>query len=260
MVLVKAPNNRIPPTPRSGAADANRSMASWGYMSTEITLNKTQNKEYRLPCGQCLGETRHKVLESVDVKGDDPGWDYQYVDNYQIVQCQGCDSLSFRKCHSDSEDFVYDEEEQTTLYVEKVDLYPSRVAGRHQLRQAHFLPPSVSPIYDETHGALANKQPILAGVGIRALVETVCNEKGAAGYSLENKIDDLVTKGLLTQAGAETLHSMRILGNEAAHQVKPHSDQTLNLAMDVVEHLLTDVYILPAATKKLPKRNATPAP
>jgi hypothetical protein len=64
-------------------------------MSTEITHNQTQNKEYRLPCGQCLGETRHKVLESVDVKGDEPGWDYQYRDNYQIVQCQGCDSISF---------------------------------------------------------------------------------------------------------------------------------------------------------------------
>jgi len=48
---------------------------------------------------------------------------------------------------------------------------------------------------------------------------------------------------------------MRILGNEAAHEVKPHSEETLNLAMDVVEHMLNDVYILPASTSKLPKRN-----
>jgi hypothetical protein len=228
-------------------------------MNTEITINKTQNQEHRLPCGQCLGKTRHKVLESVDVEGHDPSWDYQFFDNYQIVQCQGCDSISFRKCHSDSEDSIFDEENEEDIYVDRVDLYPSRIAGRHKLRQAHFLPSTVSRIYDETHSALSNKQPILAGVGIRALVETVCNEESATGSSLEKKIDDLVTKGVLTQAGVETLHSMRILGNEAAHQVKPHSEETLNLAMDVVEHLLNDVYILPAVTKRLPKRNASTA-
>lgn len=182
---------------------------------------------------------------------------FRVSDNYQIVQCQGCDSISFRFGHSDSETFLYDEENNEIIHTESVELYPSRVAGRHKLRQAHFLPQAVSRIYDETHSALSNKQPILAGVGIRALVETVCNEKAAVGYSLENKIDDLVTKGVLTQTGAETLHSMRILGNEAAHEVKPHSEETLNLAMDVVEHLLNDVYILPAATKALPKRNTS---
>jgi hypothetical protein len=229
-------------------------------MSEEITLNKTQNKEYRLACGKCLGETRHKVLQSVEVKGEDPRWDYEYRDNYQIVQCLGCDSISFRFGHSDSETFIYDEENNEMIHTESVEIYPSRVAGRHKLRQAHFLPQAVSRIYDETHSALSNKQPILAGVGIRALVETVCNEKAAAGSSLESKIDDLVTKGVLTQTGAETLHSMRILGNEAAHEVKPHSETTLNLAMDVVEHLLNDVYVLPAATKALPKRNTPTSP
>jgi len=226
-------------------------------MPETTNLNKTQNEELRLPCGKCLGETRHKILQSVDVEGEDPGWDYYYATSYQIVQCQGCDTLSFRKCHSNSEDMDFDEDKGEGYCIEKVDLYPSRVAGRHKLRQGHFLPAIVSRIYDETHSALCNKQPILAGVGIRALIETVCNEKTASGGNLEQKIDNLVVKGVLTQNGAETLHSMRILGNVAAHEVKPHSERTLSLAMDVVEHLLTDVYILPAATEKLPKRNTT---
>jgi len=112
----------------------------------------------------------------------------------------------------------------------------------------------ISRIYSETHSALCNKLPILAGIGIRALVETVCKEKVAVGSNLEQKTDDLVGKGVLTQIGAETLHSMRIVGNEAAHEVKPHSEETLGLAMDVVEHMLNDVYILPARTSNLPKR------
>lgn len=228
-------------------------------MSEEAIINKTQNEEHRLPCSRCAVKTRHKVLESVDVKGEDPAWDYYYTNNYQIVQCQGCDEISFRKCHSNSEDVYFDEEEGVGYPIEKEELYPSRVAGRHKLRQSDFLPAAVSRIYDETHAALCNKQPILAGVGIRALIETVCNEESAVGGNLEKKIDNLVTKGVLTKNGAEILHSLRILGNVAAHEVKPHSELTLSLAMDVVEHLLTDVYILPGATKKLPKRNTSPS-
>jgi len=63
--------------------------------------------------------------------------------------------------------------------------------------------------------------------------------------SLLLKIDDLVVKQILTPAGSTILHKIRTLGNEAAHEVKPHSEKQLGLAMDVVEHVLTDVYILP---------------
>ena len=196
------------------------------------------------------------MLQSVEVKGEDFDEGFQSEDVYQIVQCQGCDSVSFRKSRSDSEDHI-DDGINDIRYFESVELYPSRVAGRHKLRQVHFLPYTISRVYAETHSALCNKQPILAGIGIRALVETVCKEKAAIGFTLEKKIDNLVENGVLTHMGAETLHSTRILGNEAAHEVKPHSEETLNLAMDVVEHMLNDVYILPADTSKLPKRGSS---
>ena len=80
---------------------------------------------------------------------------------------------------------------------------------------------------------------------MRALIETICKEKGTAGKYLNNKIDDLVKKGFLTPVGAKTLHKIRTLGNDAAHEVKPHSEKQLSLAMDVAEHLLDEVYILP---------------
>ncbi|WP_305800612.1 hypothetical protein, partial [Thiolapillus sp.] len=38
---------------------------------------------------------------------------------------------------------------------------------------------------------------------------------------------------------------LRTLGNEAAHEVKPHNNATLTLALDVIDHLLKGVYILP---------------
>lgn len=93
--------------------------------------------------------------------------------------------------------------------------------------------------------ALSNQAPVLTGIGLRALLETVCKEKNATGHDLLKKIDSLVSSGILTPASAAILHKIRALGNAAAHEVKPHSDKQLGLAMDIVQHLLKDVYILP---------------
>lgn len=220
-----------------------------------VDINKSQGEECRVPCRNCDVQTRHKVLLSVDIYEEEssPYFDYWYADSYQIVQCQGCDDVSFRKVHTNSEDIDHDPDTGKQSLDANIDVYPSRVAGRHKLRRAHLLPFGVSGIYDETHAALCNKQPILAGIGMRALIEAVCQEEQAAGRNLEQKIDDLVTLEVLTKSEAEMLHGTRILGNTAAHEVKPYSEVMLGDAMDVVEHLLTNVYILPFAAEKLPK-------
>lgn len=99
--------------------------------------------------------------------------------------------------------------------------------------------------------------PVLAGIGLRALVETVCKEREAEGKNLEQRIDNLVAQGVLTLDGAEFLHSLRIMGNQAAHEVKPHPVADLNLAFDVIEHVLTGVYLIPNRAAQLPQRRTT---
>lgn len=107
-----------------------------------------------------------------------------------------------------------------------------------------YLPANVRRIYDETLIALPSEAPVLAGIGLTALIETICKEKNATGPNLLAKIDSLVSSGILTPASAAILHKIRTLGNAAAHEVKPHSDRQLGLAMDILQHLLKDVYIL----------------
>jgi hypothetical protein len=85
------------------------------------------------------------------------------------------------------------------------------------------------------------------------LVEVVCKERKAPGKDLQKRIDGLVENGDLTAAGAAILHSIRTMGNEAAHEVKAHASEDLSTAFDVVEHLLMGIYILPAKASKLPR-------
>ncbi|WP_419601156.1 DUF4145 domain-containing protein, partial [Thiolapillus sp.] len=114
-----------------------------------------------------------------------------------------------------------------------------------------LLPSNLQLIYNETIKSINFGQAVLTGMGIRAIVETVCKDinankdKNANRKDLCEKINDLATQGVLTKKDADILHKLRILGNEAAHEVKPHNNATLTLALDVIDHLLKGVYILP---------------
>jgi hypothetical protein len=220
-----------------------------------VDLNQNQGEEHWLLCPSCNKETLHKVLVSaeIDERFDDGDELFINWDSYQIVQCQGCQTASFRRTHQDSEDIPADPNE-TQIPIAFIELYPKRIAGRRELPNSYLLPRQVSEIYRETLTALANNLLILAGIGIRALVEAVCKERQTTGRSLSQRIDDLVTQGVLTRDGAEILHSLRLMGNKAAHEVKPHGEDDLNIAFDVIEHLLNGVYVLPKMASRLPKR------
>lgn len=215
-------------------------------------VNGTLGEEHRLPCVTCSGTPVHHVMASFDEKGshDEGDNSYEWNDHYQIVQCQGCKNISFRDARTNSEDYFQISRDEFEHAVTE-ELFPSRLAGRKGIDKEMriFLPPDIGVIYNETIRAMANQSPVLAGIGLRALLETVCKEKQAAGKDLSNKIDDLQVKSVLTPTNAAVLHRIRTLGNDAAHEVKPHTEGQLGVAMDVMENLLREVYILPKQFK-----------
>jgi len=147
----------------------------------------------------------------------------------------------------------YDDHAMIDVPIERIHVYPRRIL-RREMEEIHLLPTAVRAIYSETRSSLANKENILGGMGIRALVESVAKDRGATGNTLSQKIASLVRIGLLTQVKGDFLHILRDMGNESAHEGKGHSEAELLAALDIVEHLLNDVYILPAKVKDLPKK------
>jgi hypothetical protein len=97
---------------------------------------------------------------------------------------------------------------------------------------------------------------IMAGFGIRAIVEAICKDNEMEGRNLQQKIDSLVNAGLITQAGATILHNLRFMGNAAAHEMKAHAPKELNAAFDAVDYLLKGVYILPKQAQNLPSASS----
>jgi hypothetical protein len=210
--------------------------------------NKTTGNEIELPCQKCDVETYHKVVKSI-YRRSDTDWGI-YWNDHQIVMCLGCRNLSFRK-NWGSDDIIDQDENGDFVYDENEELFPNRVPGRKEIKHFYELPTQVRKVYQETHRAISSNQPILAGIGIRAIVETVCTEKKAKGYTLEERIDALVKLGVLTKDGASILHQTRFYGNNAAHDAIVISPEKLGILMDIAENLLKNVYVLPNQALKL---------
>lgn len=238
-------------------------MVNW---KEKVTLNKSRGKSLAVTCNRCAIETKHKILAAVEVDHRamntwiEDGHEIEYEEmwataDYEIIRCLNCESVSFRESRMFSEDTNFDPRIELDIPVERVEVYPKHLLGRKGITELSHLPSNVTEIYHETRSALANDLGILAGMGLRALIEAVCKEKKAKGKNLELLIDDLVTKGFLARMSADFLHSLRILGNAAAHDGKKHSDQDLLSALEIVENLLVTVYILPVRAKNLPKKS-----
>jgi hypothetical protein len=115
------------------------------------------------------------------------------------------------------------------------------------------IPNIVQSIYRETLSAIQRKLFTLAGIGVRAIVEAVCKQQNTPGDGLLKQIDNLVQQGLLTPSGSSILHGIRLLGNNAAHEIKAPTEKQAIAAMKVIDHLLLGAYVLPEEAKILPK-------
>lgn len=206
-----------------------------------------------IPCQVCNRETRHKVLSETSL-------DWSFADGlvdvwttHEILQCQGCLNISYAETSACSEDIDYSEDGEPYL-PKKKKYFPNRIVGRAKLESLYALPYGVAKIYEEAHDALCSDLPILSGFGLRAIVEAVCNDKQVSGGNLKEKINGLHSMGLITNDGATILHSLRFMGNDAAHKMKVHTAPQMSAAFDVVEYLLMGVYILPEKAEILPKK------
>jgi hypothetical protein len=206
-------------------------------------------------CQTCGTETAHVHIAGVSSEDCSPDGDVHVWDTYAVMQCRGCKTVSFMHTFGNSEDY----DPETGQTTDSLLLYPSRIQGRPVLRDVWSLPTQIKQIYEETRKSIIEDLPILAGIGIRAIIETVCKEQAAEGKNLKLKIEKLSSMQLIARTEANILHSLRFMGNAAAHETKAHSSQELNTAFDIVEHLLNTVYLLEEQHSRLKKNSAVAA-
>ena len=88
----------------------------------------------------------------------------------------------------------------------------------------------------------------LSGIGLRALIESICKDQGMQ-ENLEKRIDGLASNGVLTIRQASILHAHRFLGNAAAHEITSAHPSELDVALEIAEHVLKTIYMIPSSQK-----------
>lgn len=194
-------------------------------------------------CNSCGRKTYHTVEGGHSYTSND---DYnQYKVAHQVVKCKGCSTVSFRKEYHDYDE-AFQQEDGEWDYPLTVDTYPKSI--KESVKKS-YLPELVSEIYSETCSAYSQGSLVLAGIGLRATIEAICNEQNINGKELSTRINNLASQGLISKKDSSRLHSIRFLGNDAAHEIAKPSLRAFKAALIIVEHLLTTVYVLDAESK-----------
>jgi hypothetical protein len=223
-----------------------------GEIRRKIDENATKGERLTVYCNNCKSVLNHVVLLSIDENGSeeyDEGFSIDWIDHYQIIQCQGCDIISFRHKGWFSEDQVYDSD-GTSEY-----LYPLREQNLKRKMKFENVPNNLEELYNESVDSYNIGSLILCAGGLRSLVEGICIDQGINDKSnLNRKISGLHEKGILTESQTSILHELRFMGNNALHDLKKPTKKEFELAFDIIEHILKTIYDLPAKGNALKKK------
>lgn len=199
-------------------------------------------------CKRCARITRHEILYQHHVSADQD--DYPEAETWQIVRCLGCFNIEFRYRHDDYAD-VHEAEDGNYEHSVTISVYPKSIKNHKRLDSTYYIPNIIRNVYQQTLLAYGEEAYILASVGLRATIEATCNHLKISGNSLERRIDQLFKAGYVSNGDKRRLHAIRFLGNDAAHEILEPRESELRVALEIVEHLLSSVFILEKKAKKL---------
>ena len=204
-------------------------------------------------CRDCKRETNHSIVKEYQESGYVDEGDFKWWHDYQILKCQGCGAVSFRLIRSNDNDYERDGKTGEYEYARHIEVFPDDAKKRAVISGSDKFPALTKRVYRETLTAINANAPILAAVGIRAIIESICQNLKTNEPNLEKNIDALVTREYLSAMQAGMLHRLRFMGNMAAHEIKPPKPSDLTVALEITETLLKTIYVLPEMGAQLPR-------
>lgn len=218
----------------------------------------------RIFCNVCRQNTNHTLIgfhrapiewvvygTSIPVDEDDDGERYEGDETccteFRLWACCGCDAGTMEAMNGFCEP-----------YPPSTTFYPPRERLEVSYKEFRRLSPKLAAIYREVITSFNYDLSILCAVGLRALLEGICKDKGLSGNNLYQKIDGL--KDHLPDHIVEALHHYRLIGNEAVHDLADVDQQTLKALVQVIEDILNYLYELDYKTAQLGRlreRNGT---
>lgn len=205
-------------------------------------------------CNNCKNKTNHEVLkeELVVFPENEDNEFYNY--KYQIIRCNGCESISFRV--EEESNTNYNPENDEYYIIENI--YPKRTDKVISVKSFFEAPSKVRNIYKEVIASFYDNNFILCAAGVRAIMDGICSDKGILNgmvervnkgtktlikkNTLEGKIQGLLDAGFISKQNVKSLHELRFFGNDAIHELSIPSQFELEAAISVIENIIENIY------------------
>ena len=219
---------------------------------TEAKLGTVQ----QIYCNTCKVETHHELkathnrsLELVHSRDEGDAYTgFEDIWDFRFWTCRGCDTATLEVAYTNTGQL--DPKARHNIWTST--FYPERERRHRPSKRFRQLSSKLAQIYREMVESFNKDLRILCAIGLRALLEGVCADKGVTGRDLKGKINGLNTH--LPSNIVASLHGFRFMGNYATHELQAPSRAELELAIEVMEDLLNFLYELDYKARRLPNQ------
>lgn len=200
----------------------------------------------KILCIQCKTKIKHVVLVDVSIDDcSDPN--ISFYNNYQILRCINCETISYQTKTYDSYDvdpIGYDGRGEIIYEITaSYKTYPIRdEETAFSIDFEKILPEGIYKIYEEVIIALNNKMPLLTALGLRTLLEQIIKHFGKSD-DLGLILNEFEEDGYISTKQRSLLDEIRYLGNDAAHRADSKSRKDLILHLKVLENLIHQLFV-----------------
>ncbi len=143
-------------------------------------------------------------------------------------------------------------------------LFLSEMNGAHLLKPSDLpewygsLPAKIREMLLEVRYNLQKELSALPSMGLRSVIDMVCNDQVGDIGSFAQKMHNLVEKRLITPKKRQIIETALEVGHASIHRGHFPTAKELQVVMDIVDHLLEELYVLDKTSESLrasvPKR------
>jgi hypothetical protein len=237
--------------------------------------NTKLGQTLRAYCSSCKGDRNCEILGHHRQRGEDGDGYYQWVTEWFVLACRGCDFTFAQSVSTNSEDYSdYIDElgEHQVEHHETIKTLPARSKRErpgwfsHDIVESDFENTNaLDASLKELYGALDHDLLVLASIGTRTSFDIAAEILGVdSSKTFEQKVSALVEASLIKESEREHIAFLIDAGSASAHRGWQPGLSDLNTIMDVLEDFIYNSFVLPsrkkASAEKVAKHKAKVPP
>lgn len=200
-------------------------------------------------CRNCGGDRDHVFLCEKTNHWVDPDAPVDGAHTWAMLECAGCHTVTFLHRHWFSEETeITKSGPEPIINIELYPPAPRRKKPEWGITLLLGLKPNeywIAHLHDDIYQALGLKAYSLASMGIRAIVDFVVTSKVGDKGSFADKLQRMQDQELINNTEVGMLSAAFDAGSAAAHRGYRPPEEDVYLMLDVTEHLLQQLYIVP---------------